>query len=110
MRMFTVVLYALVFMLSGVIGVYAIDQTICDSGSTVVFYPNGSLRSCVLKDNFRSNDINCNEHRPISFYSDGRLERCDLAESATVSGQACKQFDPVDFYPDGRFKSCVKRD
>jgi hypothetical protein len=110
MHLFKVVFGVFIFMLLAVIQAYAIDQSICDAGSNVTLYPNGSLRSCILKDSFRSGGIKCREHRPIRFYNDGRLETCDLVDSTTVSGQKCKEFGPIDFYPDGRFKSCVKAD
>jgi hypothetical protein len=110
MYLFKVVFGVFILILLAVIQAYAIDQSICDSGSNVVLYPNGSLRTCVLKDFFRSDDIKCSEHRAIHFYNDGRLETCDLAESTTVSGQKCKEFSPINFYPDGKFKSCVKSD
>jgi hypothetical protein len=110
MYLFKVVFGLSILLLLGVIPAYAIDQSICDSGSKVAFYPNGSLRTCVLKDSFRSDGIKCTEHRAIHFYNDGRLETCELAESTTVSGQKCKEFAPIFLYPDGKFKSCVKTD
>ncbi len=110
MYLFKVVFGVSILILLAVIQAYAVDQSICDSGSNVVLYPNGSLRTCVLKDSFRSEGIKCTEHRAIRFYNDGRLETCDLAESTTVSGQKCKEFAPINFYPDGKFKSCVKTD
>jgi len=111
MNGFKVVFRALVFILFGVIQAYAIDQSsICESGSNVVLYPNGSLMSCVLKDNLRSNEITCKEKRPINFYADGQIERCELAGTVKIGGQECKQFTPISFYPDGKFKSCVKTD
>ena len=94
----------------GVIQAYAIDQSICEPGSKVVLYPNGSIMSCVLKDDFHSNDITCKERRPISFYADGELDTCDLATTAKVAGQECKELNPISFYRDGKFKSCVKTD
>jgi hypothetical protein len=57
-----------------VIQAYTIDQSICDSGSNVALYPNGSFITCSLKDSFRLDDIKCSEHRSILFYNDGRLE------------------------------------
>jgi hypothetical protein len=110
MYLFTIVFGLSILLLLAVIPAYAIDQSICDSGSKVVLDPNGSLRTCVLKDSFRSDGIKCTDHRVIRFYNDGRLETCDLAESTTVSGQKCKEFAPIYFYPDGKFKSCVKAD
>ena len=110
MYLFKVVFGVLIIILLAVIQAYAIDQSICDSGSNVVLYPNGSLRTCLLKDSFRSDGIKCSAHQAIHFYNDGRLETCHLAESTTVSGQKCKEFGSIDFYPDGKFKSCVKSD
>jgi hypothetical protein len=110
MYLFTIVFGLSILFLFSVLPVYAIDQSICDSGSKVVLDPNGSLRTCVLKDSFRSDGIKCTEHRAIHFYNDGRLETCELAESTRVSGQKCKEFAPIYFYPDGKFKSCVKAD
>jgi hypothetical protein len=105
-----VVFGVLILLLLAVIQADAIDQSICDSGSNVVLYPNGSLKSCVLKDSFRSDGIKCSAHQAVHFYNDGRLETCRLAESATVSGQKCKESGSIDFYPDGKFKSCMKSD
>ena len=108
MSMFKLVFSVLIFVLFGVIQSYAIDQLICESGSKVVLYPNGSLMSCSLKSDFHSNEITCKEKRAISFYADGQLETCDLAGSIKVGGQECKEFSPISFYPDGKFRSCVK--
>jgi hypothetical protein len=109
MNTFKLAFSFLIFMLFGVIQAYAIDQSICESGSKVILYPNGSLMSCTLKNDFRSNEITCKEKRPVSFYTDGQLETCDLAVPAKLSGQECNQSDPISFYPDGKFKSCVKQ-
>lgn len=108
MRMFRLISCVYVFMLFGVIQAYAIDQAICDSGSKVVLYPNGSLMSCSLKSDFHSNEITCKEKNPISFYDNGQLETCNLAGSTKAGGQECKEFTPISFYPDGKFRSCVK--
>lgn len=88
----------------------AIDQSICSPGSDVVLYPNGSLKSCVPKDSFGSNEVKCNSQNVISLYENGQLETCVLAESVKVSGQECKEFRSISFYPDGRFKSCVRKE
>jgi hypothetical protein len=108
MRMFKPAFSILVFLVFGVPQAYAIDQSICEAGSKVVLHPNGSLMSCVLKDDFDSNQVTCEGERLISFYADGQLQKCDLARSAKIGGQECKEFDPISFYPDGKFKSCIK--
>jgi len=90
---------------------YAADQSICSPGSQVEVYPNGLLKSCILKDYYNSNNIKCNKGQMISFYADAKvdtLDTCILAEPATINGQKCKQSEPVSFYSDGKFKSCVK--
>lgn len=95
MYLFKVVFVVSILILLAVIQTAAIDQSICDSGSKVVLDPDGSLRTCVLKDSFRSAGIKCIEHRAIRFYNDGQLETCDLAESTTVNGQKCKYFQSI---------------
>jgi hypothetical protein len=110
MSMFKLAFSVLIFTFFGVIQAYAIDQSICESGSKVVLYSNGSILSCVLKDNLHANDITCKEKRPISFYPDGELDTCDLAEPAKIGGQECKELNPISFYRDGKFKSCVKKE
>ncbi len=98
----------LMFVLLQSIEAFAADQSICNPGSKVELYPNGSLMSCLLKDEFPSNGIKCKEFQPIRFYPDGQLQSCNLAAAATVDGQECEEFAPISFYPDGKFKSCVK--
>lgn len=110
MNAFRIMLGALVFLSFGVIEANAIDQSICDSGTKVVLYPSGSLRSCVLKDSFHLKEMDCSGQNPISFYEDGQIETCVLSERTTISGQTCRQFGSISFYPDGKFKSCVKED
>lgn len=110
MSKFTIVFGVLILIVFGVIEATAIDQSICHAGANVVLYPNGSLKSCVLKDSFRSNEIKCNGQSQVSFYDNGRLETCVLAEPAKISGQECKESGPISFYPDGKLRSCVKKD
>jgi hypothetical protein len=110
MSMFKIIFGVLILIVFGVIGANAIDQSICSPGANMVLYPNGSLKTCVLKDSFSSNEIKCKSQNSISFYDNGQLETCVLAESAKVSGQECKESGPISFYPDGKFKSCVKKD
>jgi hypothetical protein len=110
MSMFKIVFGVLILILFGVIEANAIDQSICTSGSSVVLYPNGALKTCLLKESFRLNEITCKSQSPISFYDDGRLETCVLAEPATISGQKCAEFAPINFYPDGKLRSCDKKD
>lgn len=110
MGMFKIIAGVLMLMIIGVLPANAIDQSICISGSNVVLYPNGSLRSCVLKDSFRSDAAECKQQSPISFYDNGQLETCVLAEAATINRQKCKQSGPIRFYPSGEFQSCVKED
>lgn len=109
MNMFKIIFGALILMVSGAIEAGAIDQSICSPGANMVFYPNGSLQSCVLKDSYSANGIKCNSQHPASFYDNGRLETCILAESATLGAQQCKE-GPISFYQDGKFRSCVKKD
>jgi hypothetical protein len=90
--------------------VYAVDQSICQSGANVVLYSNGSLKACQLKDDYVANDIRCKSDGPVSFYSNGNLESCVLSMDTTVAENKCKQEGPISFYIDGKLKSCVKPD
>jgi len=110
MSMFKIIFGLLILIVFGVIEANAIDQSICSSGADVVLYPNGSLKSCALKDSFRSNEITCKSQSLIIFYDNGQIETCVLAESVTISGQECKESGPINFYPDGKLRSCVKKD
>lgn len=110
MKMYTLSFSLLMFIVFGAIEARAIEQSICNPGSQVTFYPDGSLMSCVLKEDLRSNGITCRQLLPVGFYANGQLERCSLAEKATISDQECKEFSPISFYPDGKFKSCVKEE
>jgi hypothetical protein len=90
--------------------VYAVDQSICHSGTNVVLYNKGSLKSCQLKDDYVANNIRCKNDGPVSFYSNGNLESCVLSTETTVAENKCKQEGPISFFIDGKLKSCVKPD
>jgi len=105
-----ILLVVLALMTLGTLEAGAIDQSICLSGSNMVLYPSGALRSCVLKDPFHAKDAKCIGQSQASFYDNGQVETCVLAESATISGQQCSEFGPISFYPDGKFRSCQKKD
>ena len=110
MRAFKVVFGVLILVLFGTIQANGIDQSLCDSGAKVELYPNGSLKRCVLKDVFRSREVDCKGQSPISFYDNGQIKSCALAERAMIGGQKCKQFGTISFYRDGKFQSCIKED
>lgn len=103
-------IFAVLILIFAAIEANAGEQSLCAAGSTEVLYPNGSLKSCVLKNPLRTNEIICKSQSPASFYDNGQLDTCVLAEPAKVSGQGCKEFGPISFYPDGKFRSCVKKD
>ena len=109
MGMLKIMFGVLILIVFGMIEANAMDKSICASEKIEEHYPDGSLRSCVLKDTFRSNGIKCNSQSQISFYENGQIETCILAEPVKISGQECKEFGPISFYPDGKFKSCVKK-
>lgn len=106
--MFKIICSVMIVMVFSVIGADAINQSICSPGEKVILYPNGSLRSCSMKDDSKIDDVRCKGQNQIIFYDNGRLDTCILAQSSTVSGQKCKEFGPISFYPDGKFRSCVK--
>jgi hypothetical protein len=86
---------------------YAVDPSICDSGTRIVFNDNGSLRSCGLNDDYEANGIRCSKGR-VNFYDNGNLESCMLSRPATIDKNKCDQFGLISFYPDGKLKSCMK--
>ncbi len=110
MNMFKIIFGVLILIVFGVIEANAIDQSICASGANVVLYPNGAIKSCALKEPFRSNEFTCKSQSLISFYDNGQIEMCLLAEPATISGQKCQELKPINFYSDGKFRSCEKKE
>ena len=94
MSMFKVVFGVLILIVFSVIQANAIDQSICYSGANVVIHPNGSLKSCDLKDDFPFGEIKCKSRNRASFYDNGQLETCVLAQPATIGGQACQESGP----------------
>ena len=87
---------------------YAADPSICSSGVSVAVYENGSLKSCVLKDDYEVNNVQCRYENRIRFYDNGNLESCILSVPATIGEYQCEQYAFITFYPDGRLKSCIK--
>ena len=137
MRMFKIIFGVLILIVLGVIEANAINKSICSPGDRMELYPNGLIKACLLKADFRSGELRCKGLSPITFYNNGRvemcvlpeaatingqkckegsvkfhnngrLEMCVLPEAATISGQKCKKFGEIIFYPNGRFKSCVR--
>ena len=92
------------------LNVYAADQSICNSGTNVVLYDNGSLKACQLKDDYDANNIRCKNGGSVSFYSNGELESCALSAEVTIAKSKCKADGLISFYIDGKLKSCVKPD
>lgn len=110
MSMLRIVFGALILIVFGVIEANAVDQSICASGANVELYANGLLKSCALKEPFRSNEFTCKSQSLISFYDNGQIETCVLAEPTTISGQKCVEWKELNFYPDGKFRSCEKKE
>jgi hypothetical protein len=90
--------------------VYAADQSICQSGVNIVFYDNGSLKSCQLNDNYDANQIQCKGDSNASFYDNGNLQSCVLSTSVTIGNNKCKEDNEISFYRDGNLESCVNQD
>jgi hypothetical protein len=90
--------------------VYAIDQSICNPGTKVELYNNGSLKGCQLKNDYDANSIRCRNDGPVSFYENGNLESCVLSTPATIAENKCKQDGQISFFIDGKLKSCMKPD
>jgi len=90
--------------------VYAADQSICNPGSRLELYENGSLKACQLKDSYDANEVQCKSDGFVSFHKNGNIESCVLSAEATIGGNKCKQDGLVSFYSDGKLMSCVKPD
>jgi hypothetical protein len=87
---------------------YAVDQSLCQSGSNVLLYDNGALKACQLEKDYAANEIQCKGNNQISFYSNGNLESCVLSRSATLGMNKCKENGLISFYIDGKLKGCMK--
>ena len=64
--------------------VYAVDQSICQSGANVLLYNEGSLKSCQLKNDYVANNIRCKNDSPVCFYTSGSLESCVLSTPTSI--------------------------
>lgn len=110
MRIYKVFFCVLTFIFCAGIHTSGVNQSICQPGSKIVFYPGGALKSCVLEDFFRVDGIECIKQSHISFYEDGQIEMCILSRETTIDGQKCRKMEPASFYPGGEFRSCVKQE
>jgi hypothetical protein len=96
------------WLLLGVIPVFAADPSICSQGLTISFYDSGNLRACNLRENYDINGITCLDDNEIVFYDTGELQSCTLSQEAAVRGITCQQEGQITFYRDGNLSSCVK--
>jgi hypothetical protein len=85
----------------------AADQTICNPGSDIYFYPNGILKSCELKDFFTANGVKCSQYSQIHFHEVGMLRRCVSSDFFVYNGISCNQYAEVSFYPSGQLDTCT---
>ncbi|MGD0276808.1 MAG: hypothetical protein ABSB79_12295 [Syntrophales bacterium] len=95
-------------LLLGGLPVYAVDQSVCKEGSMVNYYGDGSLRSCVLKDNYDANDIKCKANNTIKLYNSGNLQACILYKTSIINSNKCKGNSLITFYEDGTLLECSK--
>ena len=106
MRIVIAVLCALFISDTGIC--LALDQSICNAGSTINYYPNGQLQSCSLKDNFNYGDIVCNQYSIVRFFNSGKLESCTLSRQLEIDGKTCKELESISLFENGKLKSCSK--
>jgi hypothetical protein len=92
------------------LNVYAADQSICHSGTSVELYNDGSLKACRLKKDYDANNIQCKNDGLVGFFTNGNLESCVLSKPTSIGMIKCKQDGLISFYIDGKLKSCVKPD
>lgn len=85
----------------------AVDASICNDGSSISYYPNGQLKSCLLRDMFFIGGIKCNHLAPIEFYELGMLRSCVSADFFIYEGTIkCNEMSEVAFYPSGKLERC----
>ena len=91
----------------GYLPVQAADQSICKDARTVSLYEDGSMQSCVLKDNYKVNGIECESGHAIKLYMSGNLESCVLYKDASIGTNKCQANGLIYFYQDGNLKQCA---
>jgi len=70
--------------------VYAVDQSICQSGANVYFIRR-ITKILPTQNDYVANNIRCKGDGPVSFYSNDNLESCVLSTDTTVAENKCKQ-------------------
>src|SRR5690349_10961750 len=88
-----------VFLLTNVQNCFGVDQSICNDGATIDYYPNGQLRTCPLKDDYQINGLVCAQYSPITFYPQGALLSCTSNGSFVYRGITCNDQSVITFYP-----------
>ena len=83
------------------------DASICNPGTNVIYYPNGQLKSCPLRDIFLLSGVTCNVLAVAEFYELGMLKSCVTRDFFLYEGIVCSEYGKVSFYESGKLESCI---
>lgn len=68
---------------------FAADQSICNPGTEISYFPNGAVRSCLLRDFYPIDGITCNHLERITFHGNGKLQSCVSSDEVLVGNVPC---------------------
>lgn len=83
------------------------DASICNPGTDIVLYPNGQLKSCILRDFFTINGVVCNHFAIAEFYQTGQLRSCVNRDFFNYDGFVCNELGTISFYQSGKLDTCI---
>jgi hypothetical protein len=79
-------------------------------GGTIVFYPEGELKSCEIEGIHElwteAGWVKCASGHPATKHAGGKLESCVLFEARRFGPRDCTAGARVRFDPDGTFRRC----
>ena len=103
---YTIIMLSIIF-ITDVGTCLGIDQSICNPGSEISYHPNGQLKTCILKDNFAINGVNCKQYATIDLYNTGMLKSCVTSDYFNYDVITCNQYGQVSFYATGKLNTCI---
>jgi hypothetical protein len=83
-----------------------VDGVNCAQYTQLTLFNTGRLRSCVTKDYYRYDPVICNAYSMVSFYPQGKLEVCTLFGTTVIDDRTCIEYQSITFYENGSLKSC----
>ncbi len=93
-----------------VVGTASLNAQMQCRGGTIVFYPDGPVKSCEIEGVHRLRMepgwIKCASGHVMTRHPNGRLESCTLAEAASFDPQSCPAGSRITFNDDRGFDAC----